>query len=195
MGNISLTKTWVDAEVLNASDLNTNFTDVTDVVNGNIETVNIADGAITADKIATSAVTTAKISNPYKLCAHRSTPQTISSSSTWTTVRLNAEYGDPNNNFDTSTFTYTVPVTGYYLITGQIRMGGAKMVAIARILTTTRNIEGAATDNAAYTDDYSDVTDIVQLTAGQTVNLQVYHTFGAPASMTSARLSIHLLSV
>lgn len=51
------------------------------------------------------------IQNPYMFYAYRNGNYTESSGSR---VELNAENFDTNDDFNTSTFIYTVPVTGYY---------------------------------------------------------------------------------
>jgi hypothetical protein len=43
----------------------------------------------------------------------------------WITVYLNAESYDPGNNFDITTYTYTVPKTGKYLITATVTFSDA----------------------------------------------------------------------
>lgn len=60
MGLISRVKTWV-AEVLEPADLNAEFDNILNEINGSIDTANIATGAVTSDKLAANAVTTVKI--------------------------------------------------------------------------------------------------------------------------------------
>jgi hypothetical protein len=207
MGNISLTKTWVDAEVLNASDLNTNFTDVTDVVNGNIETVNIKDSAVTADKIATGAVTTAKISNPYKMRATRTASQTITDNTT-TKVQLNVETFDTNNNFDAATnFEYTVPITGYYQINAKATLydENAKIVSVRMYVYKNGSaiLQSAEIYTAAYNTAMANpvISDVCLLAAGDKIDLRIFADtsdntgFVLPAATEAPYLSIHLLSV
>ena len=75
-----------------------------------VETAKIKDGAVTPEKWT----------NPYKFYAYRGTSNQIISSGTFTTVALNAESFDTNNNFNTSTYKYTPPVNGFYMLTGQV---------------------------------------------------------------------------
>ena len=193
---ISKSKTYVDDEVLSAADLNQSIDDIVTVVNGGLDQNNLAANAVGTSEIADDAVTLAKIANPYRVRVARSGSQTIQRA-TWTKVQLNAESYDSNNNFDAVTnFVYTVPVTGFYQVNGLVKTGGAKMTTIARVYTSAgAAYEGQASDNASYTDNYSVVSDIIELTAGQTVELQVYHLYSGAAVLTAASMSIHLLSV
>ncbi len=63
--------------------------------------------------------------NPYKFYAKRVTSNQTITTATWTTVALNGEDFDTNNNFNTSDYKYTVPVTGYYLLVGQVYVANA----------------------------------------------------------------------
>ena len=52
MGNITITNTLVTGATIEAGELNTNFTDITDVVNGSLSNANIAsDAAILGSKL------------------------------------------------------------------------------------------------------------------------------------------------
>lgn len=51
--------------------------------------------------------------NPYSFSAYRSSNQTVTDAAL-TVIVWNAELSDPNSNFDVSTGTYTIPVTGLY---------------------------------------------------------------------------------
>lgn len=61
-------------------------------------------------------------SMPYKARAYSSVAgQTIASGTgSFTQITLGSTSYDPNSNFNTSTSTYTVPVSGYYLVKGEI---------------------------------------------------------------------------
>lgn len=84
--------------------------------------------------------------NPYKFHAYRTTNQSILSG-TWTTVGLNTEVFDDNNNFDTTTYKYTVPLTGYYQLNGQTyssqAWGNQSIVSIVK--NATSGITGGTT--------------------------------------------------
>lgn len=59
--------------------------------------------------------------NPYKFSAYRTANVSYNDGST-NDVIFNAESYDTNNNFDTSTGIWTVPVTGYYWVAGSVRI-------------------------------------------------------------------------
>jgi hypothetical protein len=62
MANISKSKTWVDNEVLNATDLNQGFDDIVNVVNGGLDSSNLAADAVGTSEIANATITNAKLS-------------------------------------------------------------------------------------------------------------------------------------
>lgn len=70
-----------------------------------------AGDIVTAD-IADAAVTPPKWTNPYKFFAYAGSDSTAGAG--YWVVPINTEVFDPNGDFDTSTYKYTAPVTGYY---------------------------------------------------------------------------------
>lgn len=66
---------------------------------------------ITTAMITDGAVTTPKVTNPYKFWAYRNGNYDIANNAV---VALNAVIFDTNNDFNTSTYDYVVPVDGYY---------------------------------------------------------------------------------
>lgn len=136
---------------------------------------------------------------PYKASAYNSNVQSIPNN-TVTTVELDAENYDSNSNFNTGTYGYTVPVTGYYLISAAVRIDA--MVANKRIVGLVYN--GATSIistfvQAAYAEDVSAViSKIVNLAAGDIIYLKVSQNSGVAkntvATSKDTYLSIHLLS-
>jgi hypothetical protein len=61
MGVISRIKSWVSGEVLESADLNSEFDNILNLVNGNIEAANISNGTVGTDELANLAVTKAKL--------------------------------------------------------------------------------------------------------------------------------------
>ena len=102
---------------------NSRYGTVVDLLNGNLDADNFANNGVTTAKLNTGSVTTAKIAsaavtpvkwtNPYKFSAYRNAAWT-SGLNTFGTIIFDTEVFDTNNNFDTSTGTYTAPVTGFY---------------------------------------------------------------------------------
>jgi hypothetical protein len=104
---------------ITAAKINNPINQLAAQINGNIDTNNIADSAITTAKVA-AGLNASKLSNPYKFSVFQnaliSLPADI-----WTKAQLNTELFDTNNNFDnTTTYRYTVPVTGFYQINAQV---------------------------------------------------------------------------
>lgn len=56
-----------------------------------------------------------QIFNPYKASVTLSANQSLNSGAN-RIIALNSKLFDTNNNFDTSTYKYTAPVTGYYQV-------------------------------------------------------------------------------
>jgi hypothetical protein len=61
MATVFIPNSFVAGTPAVATEVNQNFTAITDQVNGNLDADNLADGAVTAIKLASGAVTTSKI--------------------------------------------------------------------------------------------------------------------------------------
>ena len=158
--------TFTPESVIRSAELNANFS-------------GLADGS----EILDGAITIPKISNPYKFLAYRATSNQTISNATWTTVALNGEDFDTNNNFDTSTYKYTVPITGYYLLVGQMYAqdadSGYSIIIICKnatsgvtggfVLAEQRIVTTAGSHNKPNNCSY-----FGQLTAGDTITLVAY---------------------
>ena len=70
MGLLNVTNTFVDGTVAKASEVNANFQDVEDVLNGNVDSDNLATDAVTTAKIKDDAVTADKIADDAVLTAN-----------------------------------------------------------------------------------------------------------------------------
>lgn len=183
-------KSWGYKETLSSSDMNTHVRD-------NLNALRDGSG------IATDAIDMTKITNPYKTSVYLGSNQSMTQG-TWSTINLNTENYDINSNFDTATYTYTVPVTGYYLISANVRINNA---AILRGLSVRLLIDGTTgrSENMTFDDNWTadhiskTISEIIYFTAGQTVKLQAYPlTSGANATAIASApytyISIHLLS-
>jgi hypothetical protein len=126
------------------------------------------------------------VTNPFKFHAYRNTTQAVTTS-IWTQVQLATKNFDTNNNFSTSTYKYTVPVTGYYQLTGQVYGtavdGVYTIVQIAKNTTGTNasGNGGTALAEARDTDTASNnkvvsCSTLAYLEAGETVSLVAYIT-------------------
>lgn len=126
-------------------------------------------------------ITPAMWTNIYKARAYRNAHQAISAS-TWSKAQLNVESFDTNNNFDSVTnYRYTVAVTGYYHIKGQIGIGSAGISGStygegsvykngAAIISGLR-LQGSSNSNTL---PRMVLTDLVYLVAGDYIELYGY---------------------
>jgi len=139
-------------------------------------------GWITTAMIEDEAVTPSKWTNPYKFRASRITSAQTITTATWTTVALNGEDFDSNSNFDTSTYKYTVPVDGFYMLTGQVYASNADgqycIVAIYKNATSGitggTNLAEQRLNYATSSNKVVNCSTLVQLVAGDTITLIAY---------------------
>jgi hypothetical protein len=121
---------------------------------------------------------------------------------TYTKIRLDSKLIDTGNDFNTTTNTFTAPVTGVYLVSYAIRWKTAE--ADKRLIATiaingSEVVNYVAETNSSAANLYPSctATRIVSLTAADTVTLSAYHT--ATANQTVFKdgtfLSIYLLSI
>ena len=88
------------------------------LANDAVETAKVLDDAITAPKVSGIAKDNLSTdSNPYKFHAYRSAALSVTSGDT---IVFDTEQFDTNNNYDTTTGIYTVPVSGFYQFNGGI---------------------------------------------------------------------------
>lgn len=177
-----------------ASQVNANFDVIYNAFNGNIDSNNLATNSVVTSKIADNNVTTAKIndgavtsskisgidksltttdSNPYKFRARRVAAFTTSTAA-FKIINFDTEDFDTNNNFDTTTNIgrYTVPVSGFYQINGRVSVNGITQSLVALYKNGSIYQRGTHQNvNAVVGNNYSD---IVQLTAGDYIELAVY---------------------
>jgi len=102
--------------------------------------------------IANLATNTTAISNPYKFLARRTTAANTGNN-VFATVVYNSESFDTNNNFDTSTGIYTVPVDGFYHFDwsgSAATTAGSQTVLLSLFVGSTETARGSrALSNAA----------------------------------------------
>ena len=134
-----------------------------------------------------------------KMSAYLGSAQAYTSASGIVVVQIDTESYDTGANFNTGTYTYTVPITGYYLVIGQITMA---VTADQQRCSSYFYVDGA--EYQRFSNQMADVDStstqfsrIIYLTATQTVDLR----FGSDQNDTivNARnqtwLQVHLLSV
>lgn len=155
------------------------------IPNLSIKTVAIDDAAVTPDKWT----------NPYKFSAYPSANQTGFTSGTNQTVAFNSENYDTSSSFNTSTYKFVAPVSGYYHFDAHIRLDGSLTTGVATlvgssILKTYDSLAGSAKTLVINGDSY--------LAAGASVYVVIigYTSSGTwQITADSCMFSGHLISV
>lgn len=123
----------------------------------------------------------AKLQNPYKFSVYLSTFQTGIADATVTKVAFNAEKFDTNNNFNTTTNTYTVPVTGFYQINVYLQVQSAANQGVSNLIYLAKNAASIQEGGRLYpttgagnsTDMFGNISTIIQLVAGDLLTVLV----------------------
>lgn len=116
----------------------------------------------------------------YRASGYASGTQANITDATYTKVLLGSESYDPNNNFASS--RYTVPISGYYKIAGQVSLSGADLVD-SKLLTTAIYKNGVLqtisfTGTSGSIAQSGSVASVLYLEAGDYVELFVRITHG-----------------
>ena len=124
-----------------------------------------------------------------KAKAYPTNNQTIATG-TWTKVVLNAEIYDVGNDFDSTTnYRFTAPVSGYYLVIGQLiwnSMGNNSFyLSIWRNGSSADRIVTDSIKPAVGVVHTQRIVDIVYLTANQYIELYCYQDSGSNVSTIS----------
>jgi hypothetical protein len=132
---------------------------------------------ITSNELSRSTYT-GLFANRRQVSAYNDTNRAAATGDgTAVTVQFNAEYVDASSNFDTSTFSYTAPEAGTYLVTGAIRYSGlaaGHTTGVLDIVTTARsyriafNPGGARDAGNLFTIEF---TQLVVMAASATISI------------------------
>jgi len=142
----------------------------------------------------------------YKARGYLNADQDNIPNTTVTKILLNAETYDPGDDFDAdgADSDYTAPVTGYYLIIGQIQWNAtvANKLYRAYIYVNGAGKSMNIVQSAAVEKLTVPISDILHVALGETIDLRGYHNAGAAtpdvlghATGQSTYLIIHLLSI
>lgn len=159
----------IDGVLLKDSKMNGSY-----ITDATVDTAQLKDDSVTSAKLVgvdKSNLTTD--SNPYKFRARRVAAFTTSTAA-FKIINFDTEDFDTNNNFDTTTNIgrYTVPVSGFYQINGRVSVNGITQSLVALYKNGSIYQRGTHQNvNAVVGNNYSD---IVQLTAGDYIELAVY---------------------
>jgi hypothetical protein len=139
--------------------------------------------------------TISSLYNPYRFNAYRGSNVNLTSAQ-WTTIVFDTEAFDTNSNYNTSTGGYTAPVTGYYQfnfsVDGKCGTGGTTVVGAELYMPdgTTPIYAIIRSDGGGLEDIGVTGSQIVYLTAGQTVYVRVYVTgVGQSVIQTAGRIT------
>jgi len=167
--------------------------------NNAIVTRHISNLNITTEKINNGAVTPIKLINNFKARATRNSGNQSVTNLIWTKMQLPDKTYDPNNNFDTINHRYIAPVGGKYLVVGRVHGSGANFDLLVAIYRNGSLIsQGTIDDGENYSDNATQVVDIIDLRTNDFIELFSWHNHTTVANYnpTSSLLffCIHLLS-
>lgn len=165
------------------------------------------DGAELAERkqIASVPYALGVTKTPYKARVWRNDYQSLPNE-VLTKIQFNQKSYDPNNNFDMSTYRYTVPVTGYYLIQSKLGVRHMSQKISWSYILVCRNGEGIdiVTENegSSLGSNFLQmiISDIYQLNQGDFIEIysKVGTTDGSNAyinqDINNSTFSIHLMS-
>lgn len=143
------------------------------------------------------------VKTAYKFRASRDSTQAMNDAA-FTLVIFDDETYDPNSNYNSTTGVYTVPVTGYYLVTAAVSLDVGGDIDIATIAVYKNGAElSRGTRVGALTVDQIGLvySDIVLLTATNTIDIRIYQdntantTRNVVAEAGHNHFAAHLLSV
>lgn len=160
----------------------------------------LASNVVTTAKIADDAVTAAKLdgvdksllttdSNPYKFCVYRNAAYNWGTAA-FAKISFDTEVFDTNNDFASS--KYTAPVNGFYQFDARtytpVAVGGnLYIISIykngAQYANGTGNIQGTGTSGFGLV-----ISEFMQLTAGDYIEIYVYGTGNAGATGTTGNM-------
>jgi len=156
-----------------------------------------------ASRLAIDSSGNVTYSSNYKVNVYVGTTRTITSSTE--TVRFDIENFDPNNNFDTTTWTYTVPVTGYYFVSAQVYfLANSGSNTTPRTIQLVKNgvaqIGYSSSTTAATANQLTtlNLASIIQLTAGNTLRVDfsgITTSGGDQIHANGSSLNIHFMSL
>jgi microcystin-dependent protein len=152
---------------------------------------------------ATFSIGQSNIGNPYRVRAYNTALQTYASGS-FVKISYGNETYDINNNFSTSTYAYTAPVDGTYLVSAQIVYGnvltanqryGILIYKNGTAYSEYINTNGSLTDYIG-----ANITDTLVLSATNTVEIYAYQTSGGTVGQVGVNngehqnVKIHLIA-
>ena len=134
---------------------------------GGLNVNTIKDSSATSTALTIDSTGTVLLPNQPAFLAQKNAAQNNIATSTLVTVDFNSEIFDQNSDYDTSTSTFTAPVTGRYLITCHILMEAVDTAAdyYQLRLVTSNRIHYSTKDWGGYSSDPAyGVLDVIVIT-------------------------------
>lgn len=193
-----------DGQTIDVADYNTPINTIVNEINGNLDNTNIvagaaiagsklADGGLATAKYADGSVTDEKLDASIAVRAYRSATMSITSSGV--KVAWNAENYDLGSDFSTGTGTFTAPVTGYYFVSATVGVSnldaGGQIYAEIYVNGSLYSRGTRVYSTGAGDDPASVVTDIVPVTAGQTI--EIYATSSTTEDLQSGTTASYVV--
>ena len=169
-------------------------------VNG-VGTSQIVDNAVTSAKLASGAGGDPNLALSCSFSAYMNTAITNASINSLVSLPFDAEDFDLGNNFNTSTYTFTAPATGYYLFNTHVRLNTndrSMDYIMLRLVTNALTYERNIWDPNAFYNDVTywsmNSTDLIYLPSGNTISPKYYQGGGnamvdIPSGASGARFS------
>lgn len=139
--------------------------------------------------MAETKVSPAEINNPYKFRAYRNAAANTGNG-VYALVATDTEQFDTNNNL--SAGVYTAPVAGYYFFAGEIHVNMQsenRASAIAFFKNGTQCSAGSETFGTTGTSTGLAISDLIQLAAGDTVDMRAFCSATKPLNVGSSVLN------
>ena len=152
---------------------------------GGLNVNTIKDSSATSTALTIDSTGTVLLPNQPAFLAQKNAAQNNIATSTLVTVDFNSEIFDQNSDYDTSTSTFTAPVTGRYLITCHILMEAVDTAAdyYQLRLVTSNRIHYSTKDWGGYSSDPAygvlDVIVITDMDANDTLYAAIYQQSGS----------------
>jgi hypothetical protein len=142
-----------------------------------------AKGGVPASSTGTAALvidSAGTVTKPLQPAFSGHLSSSVGGNSGWTKVPLNAESFDVGNNFNTSNGTFTVPVSGRYILTGHFHSQTASTYLYLAIYAGSTPLPYLDSRHgpSSNTDTMLGGSVIVNLTANDAVTLHVYSNAG-----------------
>jgi hypothetical protein len=127
--------------------------------------IDVSGGTVT---FPTGSISSKALTNPYKFRVWANGGQTIDNTFT-DVVQFNNKSYDTGSNFSTSTYQFTAPAAGYYQFNARIGNFGTSYTTEIALA-----VNGTTASRGGYVNGVATVSDCLELSSGQTVEVLAY---------------------